>query len=136
MKEYIEIPQGVNFSINGNEFTASGKEGSIKKIFRSGAIKKTVDGNKILIETINDRKKSIAEARAIVKHIKNMVSGVNKKFVYKLRVVYSHFPITLAIKGKEFQVNNFVGEKKPRIAKIKDGVNVVIKGKDIIVSFC
>ena len=47
--------------------------------------------------------------------------------------VYNHFPINVAVKGNNVEINNFLGEKLPRIARILPGVKVEIKGKDVFV---
>ena len=64
-------------------------------------------------------------------HINNMIKGVQHKFEYKLKVCFSHFPITIEIKENEANIKNFLGEKTPRKAKILDDVEVKID-KDIV----
>jgi large subunit ribosomal protein L6 len=46
-----------------------------------------------------------------------------------MKVVYSHFPIQLKAVSGELVINNFLGERKPRSAKILEGTKVEI-GKD------
>ena len=68
-------------------------------------------------------------------HLKNMVKGVTDGFTYTLKVLYSHFPMTAEVKGREFVVNNYFGEKVPRRADILEGVEVKVQNKtEIIVS--
>ena len=65
----------------------------------------------------------------------NMVKGVTEGFTYTLKALYSHFPMTLAVKGNELVVNNYFGERVPRSAKILNGVEVKIQNKtEVIVS--
>jgi len=45
-----------------------------------------------------------------------------------------HFPFKVEISGNEITINNFLGEKIPRKAKIVDGCKVEIKGDEISVS--
>ena len=40
-----------------------------------------------------------------------MVKGVTDGFTYNLKAFYSHFPMTLAVNGNTFQVNNYFGER-------------------------
>ena len=67
-------------------------------------------------------------------HIRNMIFGVTQGFEYKMKTVYSHFPIKTIVEGNEFIIQNFLGERSARRAKILDSVTVDIKGDDITVS--
>jgi len=62
-----------------------------------------------------------------------MIKGVTKGFTYKLKIVFSHFPITVKIKEKTLIIENFTGERNPRKAKIMGDTKVTVKGDDIIV---
>jgi len=66
-------------------------------------------------------------------HIRNLIRGVTEGFEYKLKVVYAHFPIKLRVEGDEVIIENFLGEKHPRKAKIVGRVKVEIRGQEIIV---
>ena len=65
--------------------------------------------------------------------IRNMVTGVTKGFTYKLKVAYAHFPITVKIKGDEVHVENFYGERSPRISKIVGDCKLEVQEDDVIV---
>jgi large subunit ribosomal protein L6 len=58
-----------------------------------------------------------------------MIKGVKDGFTYNLKAFYSHFPMTLAVNGDIFNVNNYFGERVPRAAKILNGVNVKVSNK-------
>jgi Ribosomal protein L6P/L9E len=60
-----------------------------------------------------------------------MMVGITRGFEYKLKVVYAHFPIQLELKEDKLVINNFLGEKKSRVAKIVGDAKVKID-KDII----
>jgi large subunit ribosomal protein L6 len=62
-----------------------------------------------------------------------MITGVTKGFTYKLKIVFSHFPISVKLKEKTVLVENFTGERSPRKSKIIGEVKVKIQGEDIIV---
>ena len=66
-------------------------------------------------------------------HTKNMIKGVTEGFEYKMKTVFSHFPIKTSVEGNEFIIQNFLGERSARKAKILDGVKIDIKGEDITV---
>ncbi len=67
-----------------------------------------------------------------------MVKGVDIGFTYRLKAVYSHFPMTIKIEGNQMSITNLFGEKVPRIAPLPwspDDVKVEVKNKvDVIVS--
>ena len=62
-------------------------------------------------------------------HLNNMVKGVTDGFTTTLKAFYSHFPMTLAVQGQNFVVNNYFGEKVPRSADILPGVDVKVSNK-------
>jgi large subunit ribosomal protein L6 len=62
-----------------------------------------------------------------------MVTGVRKGFTYKLKIVFSHFPISVKIKDKTVLIENFTGERNPRKAKIVGNAKVKVQSEDIIV---
>lgn len=134
MKLEVEVPQGITVNVVGNKVKVTGPQGNVEKEIKSKVIIVKLDTDKIILESKNDRKKTLSILNTSKSIVKNMFSGVKKKYVYTLRGVYSHFPITLAVKGKQFVITNYLGEKNPRVINILDNVEVVIKGKDVIVS--
>jgi len=63
-----------------------------------------------------------------------MIKGVEQGFTYKLKVVYAHFPISVKTKGKEIHVENYFGERAPRVSRVVgDTTKVNIVGEDVIV---
>jgi large subunit ribosomal protein L6 len=65
--------------------------------------------------------------------INNMITGVTKGFTYKLKVAFAHFPITVKVKGDEVHVENFYGERAPRVAKIVGNCKIEVEEDDVIV---
>ncbi len=66
-------------------------------------------------------------------HVRNMISGVLKLHYYKLKICSGHFPMNVAVKGNEFIVKNFLGEKVPRIIKIPESVSVKVDGDIVLI---
>ena len=56
-----------------------------------------------------------------------MITGVTHGYRYKMRFVYAHFPINVAINkdGKKVEVRNFLGEKRVRHIDMLEGVTVM-----------
>jgi len=51
-----------------------------------------------------------------------------------MKIVYSHFPITDKVEGKNVLIENFQGERAPRISPIKGATKVTVKGDDVIIT--
>ena len=75
-------------------------------------------------------------------HLRNMAKGLDEGFEYRLKAVFSHFPMTLKVDGNRFTITNMLGEKVPRVAKLPwtpSEVHVKIEGKsekDVITRDC
>lgn len=127
----VEIPEGVEANIDGSLLTIKGSEGENKRVFETGKLVFEKKDNKIIIGNEKATKKEKKMMNTIMAHIKNMIKGVQEKFEYKLKICFSHFPMTVEIKGNDATIKNFLGEKIPRNFSIPEGVVVDIK-KDII----
>ncbi len=62
-----------------------------------------------------------------------MITGVTKGYTYKLKIVFSHFPISVKLQGKSILIENFTGERRARSIDIIGDVKVKIEPDDIIV---
>ena len=67
-------------------------------------------------------RKQLACVRTICSHIENLFTGVTQGFTYKMRFVYSHFPINVTLSGEDVEIRNFLGEKRVRKIKLLPGV--------------
>ena len=70
-------------------------------------------------------KKQLACCRTVISHIDNLFVGVTRGFTYKMRAVYSHFPINVNLAGDVVEIRNFLGEKRVRKVQMLPGVNYV-----------
>jgi len=127
----VEIPEGINIEIEGARVTVSGPEGKNEREFKLSNLSLEKKGNEIIIGNKKATKKEKRRMNTIAAHIKNMIQGTQEKFEYKLKVCFSHFPITVDLKGNEALIKNFLGEKVPRKVKIPAGAEVKVE-KDII----
>ncbi len=133
VKEQIAVPDGVTASFENNVLTIKGEKGELLRTFIHPKIEMKVNGNIVEINSKNVRKKEKALIGTFVAHIKNMIKGVTEGFEYKMKTVFSHFPIKTSVEGNEFVVQNFLGERSSRKAKILDGVTIETKGEDVTV---
>ncbi|TRO43562.1 50S ribosomal protein L6, partial [Candidatus Bathyarchaeota archaeon] len=79
------------------------------------------------------RKKEASLVGTINSHIQNMITGVEKGFLYKLKIVFSHFPISVKVQDKVVLIENFTGERRARKAKIIGDVKVKVESEDVTV---
>ena len=70
-------------------------------------------------------RKQLACVRTVCSHIENMIVGVTRGFLYKMRFVYSHFPINVTSASGNVEIRNFLGERRVRKVKLPEGVEYV-----------
>lgn len=131
MEELIEIPNDVKVEITNSVVKVSGKFGSTERRFDPNNIKLEKNENFIVLKTLRDKKVDKMNLYTTRAHVRNMIHGVRDNIIYKMRIVYSHFPITVEVKDKIFIIKNFLGEKCNRKANILDGVKVTVNGREI-----
>jgi len=130
----VEAPASVKVAKEGNTLSLKGKLGTVMKDFTKLPATITVDGNKITIKPYGKRKFDLAVTHTARSIIESMIKGVEKGYTYKLKIIFAHFPISVKIKGKEIQVENFFGERSPRVSRIVgDGTKVNVVGEDVVV---
>merc|ERR1712223_544340 len=125
--ELVKVPEGVEASVKSRTVTVKGARGTLTKAFKHLAVDiYMVDKETIKVEKWFGKKKQLASVRTVCSHIENLFKGVMKGFLYKMRAVYAHFPISCAITegGTLIEVRNFLGEKYIRRVRMHDGVTV------------
>lgn len=134
LKREIEIPSGVEFSVNGNNFIAKVNGKEIKKEFDLRRVVASVKDGKVVLEAKDATRRESKMIGTIWAHVKNMIKGVQEDFVYELEVCNVHFPMNVKLNGNVVSVKSFLGEKMERAAKVLPNVKVDIKGSAITVS--
>jgi len=129
----ITVPDGVTVSLDGHKITVNGTKGSLQRDFSHMPISISAEGNTVRVWAEWPRKKEAALVGTIDSHIQNMITGVTKGFTYKLKIVFSHFPISVKVQDRYVMIENFTGERRPRRAKILGDVKVKVEAEDIIV---
>ncbi len=127
----IEIPQGVEVTIDGQEIKVKGPEGEISREFDVGKLDFEKRDNKVFLGHKKATKREKKMMNTLASHVKNMVQGVQEKYEYQLKICFSHFPFTVDINGQEVLIKNFLGEKISRKTKIPEGAEVEIAGEII-----
>ncbi len=129
----IEIPEGTEVKVEGRVVKVNGEKGELTRDFSHAPVSIELEGKTIRVHTSWPRKREAAIVGTVSSHIQNMITGVTKGFTYKLKVVFSHFPISVKVRENSVAIENFTGERSPRIAKIVGAAQVIAKGEDVIV---
>jgi large subunit ribosomal protein L6 len=130
----VEAPASVTLTKEENVMMVKGKLGVVKKDFTRLPATITVQGNKITIKPYGSRKKDLAVTNTARSIIASMIKGVENGYTYKLKIIFAHFPISVKTKGREVHVENFFGERSPRISHIiGDATKVSVVGEDVVV---
>ncbi len=132
LREEIPIPDGIEVTVE-DEVTVSGSKGELKRKFKYRNIKIMKEDDNIVLETHFPKKRDKAMLGTIKSHINNMIIGLTKGFSYKMKIVYAHFPMTVKTTENRVIIENFLGERHPRKAKILGDTRVNIKGDEVVV---
>ena len=130
----IQIPENVKVNLKGDMLRVEGPLGKVYKNFKKIPVIIEINNNKILLKKTGERKKHLAILNTAKSLIQTLCLGVVDGFTIKMKIVYSHFPITVNIEGKKVLIKNFQGERAPRISMIRGGTTVVVKGDDVIIT--
>lgn len=133
MEKIVEISENVKVTKEGNELIVAKDGESNKRNFAHPRVDIKVD-DKITVKTKSERKKDKAVVGTWAAHIKNMIKGVAEHYEYQLKIIYTHFPITVKVSDNDVQISNFLGEKGFRKAKILGDTKVDVQKETITVS--
>jgi len=137
----IALPEGASASIAGDVITVSKDGQSLSREFRHHKVEvRAVNGDLEVFVNL-PRRSDKALAGTWAAHLRNMALGIDEGFEYRLKAVFSHFPMSLKVDGKQMIINNLFGEKVPRVAKlpwspaevevrVENKTDVVVRGAD------
>ena len=131
LQETVTIPQEITLELDGSLFKIVGPKGVIQRRLEYPFISIQKIEGKVIISAKNATKKHKTIINTFKSHVKNMIKGVQEGYEYKIKICYTHFPITITIKDNEATIKNFLGAKVPLVAKILPGVKVTLNG-DVI----
>ena len=130
----VKIPGGVKASLDGMHLRVTGPKGQLSRNVRFPQVTVTCDGNEVVISTESRRKEITAMVGTLEAHTKNMFRGVTEGYEYRMKVVFSHFPIQLEFQGSRLEIANFLGEKKARHARIEPGVTAKVGNDEVVLT--
>ena len=134
IREEIEIPEGVEVIIENNEVTVKGPNGEDSRKFTYPNVSIKKDDDVIVLETSFPKKKDKAMIGTTRAHINNMIVGVTEGFTYHMKIVFAHFPMTVKVQDNIVVIDNFLGERHPRSAKIVGSAEVAVKGDEVTIT--
>ncbi|MEM2929354.1 MAG: 50S ribosomal protein L6 [Thermoproteota archaeon] len=135
--ETVEAPADVKISLQYLTLTVEGPLGKISKDFSHTGLKLVLEGNALKVFSVNEGRRFRARVGTVAKLVRNMIEGVLHGYAAKLKVVYSHFPVTVKYdkSTRIVSIHNFMGEKSPRLFKVSfPSVDIQVSGQDIIVT--
>ena len=84
LERVIEIPEGIEVVINGNDFSIKGNGKETSRNFDIGKVKASVKDGKIILVAKGATRRESKMIGTIWAHLKNMIKGVGEDFVYEL----------------------------------------------------
>ena len=132
LEERVKIPRGVQIAVQGETVRVSGGKSTLTRRLHYPRVLMAVQGDELLIACELPKRKEKAIAGTYAAHVRNMILGVTKGWRYRMKIVYSHFPMKPAVKGAEFIIENFLGERHPRKAPILGDTKVLIEGDQVV----
>jgi len=129
----IAIPGGVTVAIDGNTVKVKGPRGELSRNFAYPRVIIAIGEEGVHVSCEYPRTKDKAMVGTFAAHIRNMIRGVTVGYTYTLKIVFSHFPMKVAVKDNRVEINNYLGGHDPRYADIVGGCKVKINGADVTV---
>ena len=133
MEKTVDVPEGVTVSLEDNVLAVSGPKGELKRRYNP-VVRFDKNGNQIKLSVKTTRRKQTSLVGTWAAHLRNMITGVTKGFEARAKLVYSHFPVKLAVEDGKVSIQNFLGERKPRYSRILEGTDVKIENDELIVT--
>ena len=133
-QEVIDIPEGINITINKHMMQFEGPLGKTFKSFRKIPVKIEANEGKLTLKALGRRKRDYSILHTSRSLIKNICEGLTEGYTIKMKVVYAHFPITVKVQDKTILIENFQGERAPRTTTIVGNTKVIPKGEDVILT--
>lgn len=129
----VDLPEGVTAEVKARSVTVTGPRGTLTREFKHVQVDIVKESDtRIQLSMWFGQRKQLACLRTTQSHIQNMVTGVTKGYLYKMRMAYAHFPITIEFEGegddRVLLVKNFLGQRLSHALAIPEGVEVIKSG--------
>jgi large subunit ribosomal protein L6 len=132
--EQVDILPGTSVTMDDTVVKVKGKLGESEMDFRDNYVTVALKDGKLSISTSKNNKKTNAIVGTWASEIRNMMKGVIEGYEYHMKIDYTHFPTRVSVRGDSVLIENFLGERSPRLAKIVGNTKVSIKGDRVIIN--
>ncbi|MEN3048284.1 MAG: 50S ribosomal protein L6 [Candidatus Caldarchaeales archaeon] len=135
VEEDLKVEGGAQLSVEApGVLRVRGPLGELRLDFSGGGVEFTGSGGNVRVRVYGRGRRARAMLGTVKAKVRNAATGVTKGFTYKLKVVKTHFPMSVKVQGDTVLIENFIGERVPRAVKLVPGVKVTVKGEDVIVT--
>ncbi len=131
----VEVPGDVEVEVSPPaQVRVKGRLGELVKDLSHMGVRLEKEDGAVVIRLYGKGRRAKAMMGTAQSIIKNMITGVTQGFTYKMKIISSHFPMNVKVQGDQVIIENFIGERWPRRARIVGaGTKVEVKGDDVIV---
>jgi large subunit ribosomal protein L6 len=132
----IDVPAGVTLTVEGRLLKAKGPLGTAQRPFPADVLALEVKDGQATLTLLLPPARRVSQALlgTWAAHVRNLVAGLTRGVEAKLKVVAAHFPMKVSVKGDELLIENFLGEKYPRSARLVPGTVAQVDGEFVILS--
>ena len=129
----VQIPAGVEVTVNGNTCVVKGPKGTLQQDFHEN-ITVTVEENEVIVDRANDERESRAQHGLTRALIQNMVTGVSEGFTKSLELAGVGYRVQLKGTALDFSLgysHPVVIEQPEGITfEVPDNTHINVKGID------
>ena len=113
----VQIPAGVEVTVNGNTCVVKGPKGTLQQDFHEN-ITVTVEENEVIVDRANDERESRAQHGLTRALIQNMVTGVSEGFTKSLELAGVGYRVHLKGTSLDFSL----GYSHPVVVEAPEGI--------------
>ena len=117
MEQKIEIPEKIEIEVKERRIIVKGPKGSTEKDFDDPRYNKSIqikrEDASLIIASQSENRKTKAMIGTIKAHVRNMINGVTAGYKYTMKVIYSHFPISISVQGNNVQIKKVLATITP-----------------------
>ncbi|MFW9915777.1 MAG: 50S ribosomal protein L6 [Candidatus Thorarchaeota archaeon] len=135
-EKIVQVPADVQLEVEDKIIVVKGPKGELKRNFDRLPIylEYDDDAGQVVVRSFFGRHYERAIVGTVAGHIQNMIIGTTIGFEYKLKIISSHFPMTVQRTGDQIEVKNHYGERAAKYAKVIGDTQVKVVGDDVILT--